>query len=128
MPLFFVLQSGEYDLIGTIVYEIDHNPYQSTFYNGTIEVTEVGGLLSVESVFLFCLAVALLGLLGIWIRGQIQNFSKVIILSGFCSCTPFALLPNLPSAIHFLNVSLKFWTMYIKDHYITAIFRSIINN
>ncbi|KAG6403623.1 hypothetical protein SASPL_135849 [Salvia splendens] len=52
------------------------NPYQSTFYNGTIEVTEVGGLLSVESVFLFCLAVALLGLLGIWLRGQIQNFSK----------------------------------------------------
>ncbi|XP_057783152.1 translocon-associated protein subunit alpha-like [Salvia miltiorrhiza] len=70
------LQSGEYDLVGTIVYEIDQNPYQSTFYNGTIEVTEVGGLLSVESVFLFCLAVALLGLLGIWIRGQIQNFSK----------------------------------------------------
>ncbi|KAL1541139.1 translocon-associated protein subunit alpha-like [Salvia divinorum] len=70
------LQSGEYDLIGTIVYEIDQNPYQSTFYNGTIEVTEVGGLVSVESVFLFCLAVALLGLIGIWLHGQIQNISK----------------------------------------------------
>ncbi|KAH6767221.1 Translocon-associated protein alpha subunit [Perilla frutescens var. hirtella] len=70
------LQSGEYDLVGTIVYEIDQNHYQSTFYNGTIEVTEVGGMLSVESVFLFCLAVALLGLLGIWIRSQIQNLSK----------------------------------------------------
>ncbi|KAI3447984.1 hypothetical protein Pfo_004649 [Paulownia fortunei] len=70
------LQSGAYDLVGIIVYEIDQNPYQSTFYNGTIEVTEVGGLLSVESVFLFCLGVALLGLLGFWIRSQIQHFSK----------------------------------------------------
>ncbi|KAK6121427.1 hypothetical protein DH2020_044829 [Rehmannia glutinosa] len=70
------LQPGPYDLVGTIVYEIDQNPYQSTFYNGTIEVTEVGAMLSVESVFLFCLGVALLGLLGFWIRGQIQNFSK----------------------------------------------------
>lgn len=93
LPLFFVLQSGEYDLIGTVVYEIDQTPYQSTFYNGTIEVTEVGGMLSVESVFLFCLAVALLGLLGIWIRGQIQNFSKVIIRSA----REFSVvLPNLP--------------------------------
>ncbi|KAK6136682.1 hypothetical protein DH2020_029589 [Rehmannia glutinosa] len=70
------LQSGAYDLVGTIVYEIDQNPYQSTFYNGTIEVTEAGGMFSVESVFLFCLGIALLGLLGFWIRGQIQNFSK----------------------------------------------------
>ncbi|KAL0386912.1 UNVERIFIED_CONTAM: Translocon-associated protein subunit alpha [Sesamum radiatum] len=70
------LQPGEFDLVGTIVYEIDQNPYQSTFYNGTVEVTEVGGLFSVESVFLFCLGVALLGLLGVWIRSQIQNLSK----------------------------------------------------
>ncbi|KAG8364387.1 hypothetical protein BUALT_Bualt19G0123600 [Buddleja alternifolia] len=70
------LQPGTFDLVGTIVYEIDQHPYQSTFYNGTIEVTEVGGLFSVESVFLFCLGVALLGLLGFWVRGQIQNFSK----------------------------------------------------
>ncbi|KAL2468463.1 Translocon-associated protein (TRelated to AP2) [Forsythia ovata] len=70
------LQAGAFDLVGTIVYEIDQNPYQSTFYNGTIEVTESGGLLSVESVFLFCLGVALLGLLGFWIRSQIQHFSK----------------------------------------------------
>ncbi|PIN06253.1 Translocon-associated complex TRAP, alpha subunit [Handroanthus impetiginosus] len=70
------LQAGEFDLVGTIVYEIDQHPYQSTFYNGTIEVTEEGGLFSVESVFLFCLGVALLGLLGFWIRGQIQQFSK----------------------------------------------------
>ncbi|KAH6780119.1 Translocon-associated protein alpha subunit [Perilla frutescens var. hirtella] len=70
------LQSGEYDLVATIVYEIDQHPYQNTFYNGTIEVTEAGGMFSVESVFLFCLAIALLGLLGFWIRGQIQNLSK----------------------------------------------------
>ncbi|CAA0816783.1 Translocon-associated protein (TRAP)- alpha subunit [Striga hermonthica] len=70
------LQPGSYDLVGTIVYEIDQNPYQSTFYNGTIEVTEVGGLLSVESVFLFCLGVAILGLLGFQIRNQFQNLSK----------------------------------------------------
>ncbi|XP_051132912.1 translocon-associated protein subunit alpha-like [Andrographis paniculata] len=70
------LQPGAFDLVGTIVYEIDQNTYQSTFYNGTIEVIEAGGLLSVESVFLFCLGVALLTLLGFWIRGQVQNLSK----------------------------------------------------
>lgn len=70
------LQSGEYHLVGTVVYEIDQHPYQNTFYNGTIEVTEAGGMFSVESVFLFCLGIALLGLLGIWIRSQIQNLSK----------------------------------------------------
>lgn len=72
------LKSGAYDLVGTIVYEIDQHPYQSTFYNGTIEVIEPGGPLSVESVFLFCLGIAVLVLLGFWTRNQIQNFSKVI--------------------------------------------------
>lgn len=75
---YLMLQPGSFDLVGIIVYEIDQNPFQSTFYNGTIEVTEPGGLLSVESVFLFCLGIALLALLGFWIRGQIQNLSKVI--------------------------------------------------
>lgn len=70
------LQAGTFDLVGTIVYEIDQHPYQSTFYNSTIEVTEAGGPLSVESVFLFCLGIALLGLLGVWIRSQIEHFSK----------------------------------------------------
>ncbi|XP_019170287.1 PREDICTED: translocon-associated protein subunit alpha-like [Ipomoea nil] len=70
------LQAGSFDLVGSIVYEIDQHPYQSTFYNGTIEVTEPGGLLSVESVFLFCLGVGLLGLFGFWIHGQIQRLSK----------------------------------------------------
>ncbi|KAF2301978.1 hypothetical protein GH714_031118 [Hevea brasiliensis] len=32
------LQPGSFDLVGTIFYEMDQHPYQSTFYNGTIEV------------------------------------------------------------------------------------------
>ena len=71
------LQSGSFDLVGTIVYEIDQHPYQSIFYNGTIEVVEAGGFLSVESVFLFTLGIALVGLLFSWIYGQMQNLSKV---------------------------------------------------
>ncbi|XP_047251153.1 translocon-associated protein subunit alpha isoform X1 [Capsicum annuum] len=70
------MQPGSFDLVGTIIYEIDQNAYQNVFYNGTIEVTEPGGLLSVESVFLFCLGVALIVLIGFWIRGQMQNLSK----------------------------------------------------
>ncbi|XP_042494786.1 translocon-associated protein subunit alpha-like [Macadamia integrifolia] len=70
------LQPGAFDLVGTIIYEIDQQPYQSTFYNGTIEVVEASGFLSIESVFLVTLGVALLGLLGLWIYGQIQQLSK----------------------------------------------------
>ncbi|EEF33123.1 translocon-associated protein subunit alpha [Ricinus communis] len=70
------LQPGSFDLVGTIIYEIDQHPYQSTFYNGTIEVVESGGFLSIESVFLVTLGIALLVLLGLWIHGQIQNLSK----------------------------------------------------
>ncbi|XP_004500743.1 translocon-associated protein subunit alpha [Cicer arietinum] len=70
------LQPGPFDLVGTIVYEIDQHPYQNTFYNGTIEVVEPGVLLSMESVFLFTLGIALLVLLGLWVNGQIQNLSK----------------------------------------------------
>jgi translocon-associated protein subunit alpha len=58
------LQPGAYDLVGYIVYEIDQHPYQNVFYNGTAEVVESGGLLSVESVFLIALGIALLGLFG----------------------------------------------------------------
>ncbi|KAI3698829.1 hypothetical protein L2E82_42684 [Cichorium intybus] len=70
------LQPGTFDLVGTIVYEIDQLPYQNTFYNGTIEVTEAGGLVSVETVFLVSLGLGLLILLGLWVRGQLQNLSK----------------------------------------------------
>ncbi|KAK9286444.1 hypothetical protein L1049_014841 [Liquidambar formosana] len=70
------LQPGTFDLVGTIVYEIDQHPYQSTFYNGTIEVVEASGFLSIESVFLVTLGIALVFLLGFWIHGQIQHLSK----------------------------------------------------
>jgi len=70
------LQPGAYDLVGYIVYEIDQHHYQNVFYNGTIEVVEVGGFLSVESVFLITLGIALLGLLGLWAYGQVQQLSK----------------------------------------------------
>ncbi|MBA0683074.1 hypothetical protein Goari_024750, partial [Gossypium aridum] len=53
-------EPGTFDLVGNIFYEIDQHPYQSTFYNGTIEVVEAGGFLSVESVFLVTLGIALL--------------------------------------------------------------------
>ncbi|CAM8945148.1 unnamed protein product [Rhodiola kirilowii] len=70
------LQAGTFDLVGTIIYEIDQSPYQSTFYNGTIEVVESGNLFSVESVFLVTLGIALLIFLGVWVRGQFQQLSK----------------------------------------------------
>ncbi|PON55098.1 Translocon-associated protein (TRAP), alpha subunit [Parasponia andersonii] len=70
------LQPGSFDLVGTIIYEIDQHPYQSTFYNGTIEVVEAGGFLSIESVFLVTLGIALLVLLVLWVHGQIQRLSK----------------------------------------------------
>ncbi|KAJ7967202.1 Translocon-associated protein subunit alpha [Quillaja saponaria] len=70
------LQPGTFDLVGTIVYEIDQHPYKSTFYNGTIEVVEAGGFLSIESVFLVTLGAALLVLSGLWVHGQIQLLSK----------------------------------------------------
>jgi len=75
---FSVMQPGNFDLVGTIIYEIDDHPFQSTFFNGTVEVTEAGGFLSMESVFLVTLGAALLVLLGLWIHGQIQHLSKVL--------------------------------------------------
>lgn len=72
------MQPGSFDLVGTIIYEIDEHPYQSTFFNGTIEVVESGGFLSIESVFLVTLGASLLVLLGLWIQGQVQNLSKVL--------------------------------------------------
>jgi translocon-associated protein subunit alpha len=82
------LQPGAYDLVGYIVYEIDQHPYQNVFYNGTVEVVEAGGLLSVESVFLITLGIALLGLFGLWAYGQVQQFSKVS-LNFLVSSVPF---------------------------------------
>ncbi|KAM7479406.1 hypothetical protein LguiA_027619 [Lonicera macranthoides] len=72
------LQAGTFDLVGYVVYEMEQYPYQSTFYNGTIEVIEAGCFVSVESVFLFSLGVALLVLLALWVHSQIQRLSKKI--------------------------------------------------
>lgn len=72
-----LLQPGSFDLVASVVYEIEQQAYQNIFYNGTIEVAEAGGFLSVESVFLVTLGLALIGLLGLWAYGQIQQFSKV---------------------------------------------------
>ncbi|XLR03613.1 hypothetical protein S83_069811 [Arachis hypogaea] len=65
------LMPGTFDLVGTILYEIDRHPYQNTFFNGTIEVTEAGVFLSMKYVLLVTLGIALLVLLGLWIHGQI---------------------------------------------------------
>lgn len=73
----FLVQPGSFDLVARIDYEIDQQPYQNVFYNGTIEVVEAGGILTIESVFLVTLGVALLVFLGLWAYGQIQQFSKV---------------------------------------------------
>lgn len=45
------MQPGTFDLVGRIVYEVDQLAYQNTFYNATIEVTEAGGLVSIETIF-----------------------------------------------------------------------------
>ncbi|AEC07130.1 Translocon-associated protein (TRAP), alpha subunit [Arabidopsis thaliana] len=37
------LQPGAFDLVGYIIYDVEGKPYQSVFYNGTIEVVESGG-------------------------------------------------------------------------------------
>ncbi|PKI52910.1 hypothetical protein CRG98_026741 [Punica granatum] len=70
------LQPGNFDLVGTIFYDVDQQPYQTVFFNGTIEVVESGGLLNMESVFLVTLGIALLVLLGLWVHGRLQNLSK----------------------------------------------------
>ncbi|KAG9442570.1 hypothetical protein H6P81_018424 [Aristolochia fimbriata] len=70
------LQPGSFDLVAMIFYEVDQQPYQSVFYNGTIEVVESGGFLSGESVFLIALGVALLVFLGLWVYGQLQQLTK----------------------------------------------------
>lgn len=72
------MQPGTFDLVGRIVYEVDQLAYQNTFYNATIEVTEAGGLISIETIFLISLGISLLVLFGLWARSQMQNLSMVI--------------------------------------------------
>lgn len=70
------LQAGGFDLVGTIVYQIDGKPYQSTFYNGTIEVVEDGPLFRMESVFLSGLLISLIVLLMIYIKNGLRHMTK----------------------------------------------------
>uniref|UniRef100_A0A0C9RPM0 Translocon-associated protein subunit alpha n=1 Tax=Wollemia nobilis TaxID=56998 RepID=A0A0C9RPM0_9CONI len=70
------LQPGEFTLVGSMFYEVDEQLYQAVFYNGTVEVVEGSGILSGETVFLITLGMALLGLFGLWLYGQIQRISK----------------------------------------------------
>ncbi|CAN8314576.1 unnamed protein product [Cochlearia groenlandica] len=70
------LQPGAFDLVGYVIYDVEGKPYQSVFYNGTIEVVESGGLLSGESVFLITLGLALLILFGLWAYSQVQRLTK----------------------------------------------------
>ncbi|KAH7281957.1 hypothetical protein KP509_35G005100 [Ceratopteris richardii] len=70
------LQPGSFDLVARILYEVDGKPYQSIFYNGTIEVTEASGFLSGETLFLVTLSIGMLGVLGMWLYGQFQKLSK----------------------------------------------------
>ncbi|CAN8283747.1 unnamed protein product [Cochlearia groenlandica] len=70
------LQPGAFDLVGYIIYDVEGKPYQSVFYNGTIEVVESGGLVSGESVFLITLGIALLSFLGLWAYSQVQRLTK----------------------------------------------------
>ncbi|KAK4754787.1 hypothetical protein SAY87_008544 [Trapa incisa] len=65
--------------VPTVFYEIDQQPYQTVFYNGTIEVAESGGFFSVELVFLATFGVSLLVLLDLWVQGRVQSLSKVLI-------------------------------------------------
>ncbi|CAN1300969.1 Translocon-associated protein subunit alpha [Linum perenne] len=70
------LQAGSFDLVGTIIYEIGQHPYQSTFYNGTVEVVESVDF-NMESVFLVTLGIALLIQFGLWIDAKMRIVSKV---------------------------------------------------
>lgn len=71
------MQAGAFDLVGTIIYEIDGKPYQSTFYNGTIEVVEDGPLFRMESVFLSGLLISVIIVLIIYIQNGLRHMTKV---------------------------------------------------
>ncbi|VVB15734.1 unnamed protein product [Arabis nemorensis] len=70
------LQAGAFDLVGTIIYEIDGKPYQSTFYNGTIEVIEDGPLFRMESVFLSGVLISVIIVLIIYIQNGLRHMTK----------------------------------------------------
>lgn len=113
-------QTGSFDLVGTIFYEIDERPYQTVFYNGTIEVVETGSFLSMESVFLATLGLALLGLLGVWIYGRFQQLTKVSLqtIRGHHS-TSFLHCGIMSYTLHYLDYcSLKFTISPFRSHFV----------
>lgn len=70
------IQPGTFDLVASILYEANGQPYQSVFYNGTIEVAETSGYLSGETLFLVTLGLGMLGLFSMWLFDQFQKLSK----------------------------------------------------
>ncbi|KAI3781261.1 hypothetical protein L2E82_11270 [Cichorium intybus] len=95
--------AGTFDLVGMIVYEVDQLPYQNTFYNGTIEVVEAGGLVSVETLFLISLGIGLFILCVLWVRGQMQNLSKLLpdqSVNGADKVFKWKWFRHLPSTTH----------------------------
>lgn len=72
-------QPGSYGFVGTVYYLVGDQVHRSVFYNDTVDIAEASSMFSGETLFLFTLGAGLLGLLGMWIYGQAQRFSKVII-------------------------------------------------
>eukprot|EP00250_Pteridium_aquilinum_P031390 c43537_g1_i1 orf=80-853(+) len=70
------LQPGLFDLVATILYEVNGEPHRSVFYNGTIEVVEGSGLVRGETLFLATLGFGIFSLLGVWLSGWFQQLSK----------------------------------------------------
>uniref|UniRef100_A0A1J3I0Z1 Translocon-associated protein subunit alpha n=1 Tax=Noccaea caerulescens TaxID=107243 RepID=A0A1J3I0Z1_NOCCA len=70
------LQAGAFDLVGTIIYEIDGKQYKNTFYNGTIEVVEDGPLFRMESVFLIGLLISIIIVVTIYIQNSLKHMTK----------------------------------------------------
>lgn len=132
---FSVMQPGNFDLVGTIIYEIDDHPFQSTFFNSTIEVAEAGGFLSMESVFLVTLGTALLVLLGLWIHGQIQHLSKVLksllfsnnVLSRIHCSLLMVLIKSSPSILLIYTETLYLFNLLTTTHAMVSQFILISN-
>lgn len=49
------------------MYEVDGKVYKNVFYNGMIDVVEVGFFLKGEIIFLLILGLGLLGFFGMWV-------------------------------------------------------------
>ncbi|KAH7436523.1 hypothetical protein KP509_05G024200 [Ceratopteris richardii] len=70
------LQPGSFDLVATILYEVDEVPYQSVFYNGSVEVAEADGFVRGETLFLVMLGGGVIVLFGVWVSSRFQKLSK----------------------------------------------------